>query len=130
MNRFKEINKRWLILGVFAVGIVIVLLPPVRSRLSTQYELLRTRIVYFFNPPSEAVFEPSEQIPFTVETAVGTARAEMLLTLTPKATPTPKAGPNRQADGHPPRRRLLRLSSRALSTLTSTDAGTTAVPPI
>lgn len=64
-----------------------------RSRLSTQYELLRTRIVYFFNPPSEAVFEPSEQIPFTVETAVGTARAEMLLTLTPKATPTPKAGP-------------------------------------
>ncbi|MCQ3937694.1 MAG: hypothetical protein DPW18_11700 [Chloroflexi bacterium] len=93
MNRFGNINKRWLVLGVVAFGILIALLPPVRARLSTQFELLRTRVVYFFNPPSEAVFEPSEQIPFTVETAVGTARAEMLLTLTPKATPTPKAGP-------------------------------------
>lgn len=96
MNRFKNIDKRWLILGVIAIGIIIVLLPPVRSRLSTQYELLRTRVVYFFNPPSEAVFEPSGTEPLTVETAIGTARAEMNLTLTPKApasTSTPKPGP-------------------------------------
>ncbi|MBI2330838.1 MAG: C39 family peptidase [Chloroflexi bacterium] len=95
MNRLKNIDKRWFILVVFVVGIGVALLPPVKSRLSTQYELLRTRIVYFFNPPSEAVFEPSETDPLTVETAVGTARAEMLLTLTPeiKATATPKAGP-------------------------------------
>ncbi|MBK7450424.1 MAG: C39 family peptidase [Anaerolineales bacterium] len=96
MNKLKNIDKRWFILAVIVIivlGVGIALLPPVKSRLSTQYELLRTRIVYFFNPPSEAVFEPSEPNPLTIETAVGTARAEMLLTLTPKATSTPKAGP-------------------------------------
>ena len=92
MNRLKNIDKRWLILAVVVVIIGIVLFPPVRNRLSVQYELLRTRIVYFFNPPSEAVFQPSgEEELLTVETAVGTVRAEMLLTLTPEATSTPKA---------------------------------------
>lgn len=97
MNRLKNIDKRWLILAAVVVIIGIALLPPVRNRLSTQYELLRTRVIYFFNPPSEAVFEPSgESEPLTVETAIGTVRAEMLLTLTPEATRTPqatKAGP-------------------------------------
>jgi tetratricopeptide (TPR) repeat protein len=97
MNRLKNIDKRWLILVVIVLGIGVALLPPVKSRLSTQYELLRTRIVYFFNPPSEAVFAPSgETNPLTVETAIGTVRAEMLLTLTPEVTLTPqatKAGP-------------------------------------
>ena len=92
MNRLKNIDKRWLILVVVVLVIGIVLLPPVKSRLSTQYELLRTRIVYFFDPPSEAVFEPGgETETFTVETAIGTVRAEMLMTLTPQATATPKA---------------------------------------
>ena len=96
MNRLKHIDKRWLFLVVIVVGIGVALLPPVKSRLSVQYELLRTRVIYFFNPPSEAVFEPSEENPLTVETAVGTVRAEMLLTLTPEATATPPptdAGP-------------------------------------
>jgi hypothetical protein len=92
-EKIKKINKYWLIL----LGLVLVVgtyfLPPVRSRLETRIDLLRTRIVYFFNPPSEAVFQPGEQNPFTIETAVGTARAELSLTLTPKATSTPKAGP-------------------------------------
>lgn len=96
MNKLKNIDKRWLIAGVVAIGILIALLPPIRNRISTQFELLRTRVIYFFNPPSEAVFEPSEQNPLTIETAIGTARAEMNLTLTPKApasTSTPKPGP-------------------------------------
>ena len=96
MNKLRNIDKRWLIAGVVAIGILIALLPPVRNRISTQFELLRTRVIYFFNPPSEAVFEPSEQNPLTIETAIGTARAEINLTLTPKApasTSTPKPGP-------------------------------------
>ena len=36
------------------------------------------------------MFQPSEQNPLTVETAIGTARAEMILTLTPASTSTPK----------------------------------------
>lgn len=92
-EKIKQINKLWLIpIGLLLV-IAIYFLPPVRSRLETRIDLLRTRIVYFFNPPSEAVFQPGEQNPFTVETAVGTARAELSLTLTPKATSTPQAGP-------------------------------------
>ena len=98
MNKLKNIDKRWIILGVVLLGIILALLPPIRSRISLQYELLRTRVVYFFNPPSEAVFQPSGETdePLTIETALGTARAEMDLTLTPKApasTSTPKPGP-------------------------------------
>ncbi|HRK89440.1 MAG TPA: C39 family peptidase [Anaerolineales bacterium] len=90
MNKLKNIDKRWLIAGVIAIGILIALLPPIRNRISTQFDLLRTRVIYYFNPPSEAVFEPSEQNPLTIETAIGTARAEMMLTLTPASTSTPK----------------------------------------
>lgn len=94
MKRLKTIDKRWWILIGIAVVIGIAMLPPIKSRISTQYELLRTRVVYFFNPPSEAVFQPGgETEPLTIETAVGTVRAEMLLTLTPKVTATPESGP-------------------------------------
>ncbi|MCB9146980.1 MAG: C39 family peptidase [Anaerolineales bacterium] len=94
MNKLKNIDKRWWIAAAVVLFIGIALLPPVKSRIATQYELLRTRVIYFFRPPSEAVFEPGgETDPLTIETAVGTARAEMLLTLTPKATATPKTGP-------------------------------------
>jgi tetratricopeptide (TPR) repeat protein len=87
-EKLKSINKKWYLpIGILLI-IGIYFLPPVHDRLSTRVELLRTRIIYFFNPPSEAVFQPSEQNPLTVETAVGTARAEMMLTLTPASTPT------------------------------------------
>lgn len=91
MNR-PNINKRWLILGVIALGVGAYYLPPVHDRLVWRLDDLRTRIIYFLNPPSEAVFEPSEQNPFTVETAVGTARAEIWLTLTPESTATASLG--------------------------------------
>jgi tetratricopeptide (TPR) repeat protein len=93
LSKLKQINKKWLVpIGILLV-IGIYFLPPVYNRLSTRVELLRTRIVYFFNPPSEAIFQPSEQnqTPLTIETAIGTARAEMILTLTPASTSTPKA---------------------------------------
>ena len=93
MKRFIKINKRWLIpLGLLlAVGVYF--LPPVHDRLATRVDLLRTRIIYFFNPPNEAVFQPSGESAITIETVIGTTRAEYLLTLTPPATPTLKAGP-------------------------------------
>jgi len=52
---------------------------------------LRSRIVYFFNPPDEAVFQPEGQDDF--ETVLATTRAEYNQTLTPEATPTPDTGP-------------------------------------
>jgi hypothetical protein len=62
-EKIKKINKYWLILLGLLLAIGIYYLPPVRSRLETRVDLLRTRIVYFFNPPSEAVFQPGEQNP-------------------------------------------------------------------
>lgn len=68
-------------------------LPPINSRLAWRMESLRTRIIYFFKPPAEAVFQPSGQTDLTIETVIATTRAEYLLTLTPQATSTPKLGP-------------------------------------
>lgn len=92
MKRFTKTNKLSLIPLALVLAIGIYFLPPVRSRLETRVDLLRARIIYFFNPPSEAVFQPSEQNPLTIETALATARAEYALTLTPQATSTPKPG--------------------------------------
>lgn len=93
MNRLKKINKLWLIPIALVLAIGLYYFPPIHNRLSTRVELLRTRIIYFFNPPSEVVFQPSGETNFTIETALVTARAEYLLTLTPKATATLKPGP-------------------------------------
>jgi len=68
-------------------------LPPINSRLAWRMESLRTRIIYFFKPPAEAVFQPSGQTDLTIETVIATTRAEYLLTLTPQVTSTPKPGP-------------------------------------
>jgi len=90
MKRYTKINKLWLIplALLFAVGVYF--LPPVHDRLATRVDLLRTRIIYFFNPPNEAVFQPSGETALTIETVIATTRAEYLLTLTPPATATPR----------------------------------------
>ena len=93
MKRSKKINKLWLIPIVFVLGIGLYYIPPIHSRLAWRVDDLRTRIIYYFNPPSEAVFQPGGQDPLTIETALVTSRTEIAKTLTPKATSTPKAGP-------------------------------------
>jgi tetratricopeptide (TPR) repeat protein len=99
MKKKAGFNKYWLIplamafIVVLAVGVYN--LPPVHSRLAWRVDELRTKIIYFFNPPDEAVFQPSGETALTVETAIATTRAEFLLTLTPQITPTftPTPGP-------------------------------------
>lgn len=99
MKRFEKINKLWLIPLVLLLGIGVYFIPPIHNRLSSRVELLRTRIIYFFKPPSEAVFQPSGQNPVSLETALVAARTEIAKTITPPATtfpagtPTLKAGP-------------------------------------
>lgn len=78
----------WLLpLGlVIAVGLYYV--PPIHERLAWRVDNLRTQINYYFNPPDEAVFQPSQkQLDF--ESILATTRAEYGLTLTPQATGTP-----------------------------------------
>jgi len=97
MKKRTRISKLWLILPgaalACALAIGIYNLPPVYSRLAWRVEELRTKIIYYFNPPSEALFQPGGETALTVETAVATARAELLLTLTPPVTSTPTPGP-------------------------------------
>jgi tetratricopeptide (TPR) repeat protein len=105
INKNKKFNKLWLIpLGLLLV-VVIYFLPPVRNRLEWRLDALRTQIIYFFRPPSEAVFQPSGQNSLTIETALATARAEMALTLTPAAslpTVTPDSASTPTATPEPP----------------------------
>jgi tetratricopeptide (TPR) repeat protein len=66
-------------LGILALLVLIYNIPAVNDRLSWRIEALRTRIVYFFNPPEEAVFVPEENF-------AGTATA---LAQQPTRTPQP-----------------------------------------
>ena len=76
----------------FVLGAIgIYYLPPVHYSLSWRLNDLRTRMVYFFNPPDEAVFQPGTQT--DMESAIATVRAEYIQTLTPEITRTPKPGP-------------------------------------
>jgi tetratricopeptide (TPR) repeat protein len=99
MKRKSRFNKLWSIPLGLLLALVLTIgvynLPPVHSRLAWRVDELRTKIIYYFNPPSEAVFQPSGEAALTVETAIATVRAEYLLTLTPLVTetPPPTAGP-------------------------------------
>ena len=96
MKMKSKFNKYWLIPIVLLLAVGIYYLPPVHSRLAWRVDALRVQVIYFFNPPDELVFEPSgDTSPLTIETAIATARAEYMLTLTPQYTPTvtPTTGP-------------------------------------
>ncbi len=76
----------WILLGIAAlIGLYFV--PPIHSRLAWRVDNLRTQIKYYFNPPDEAIFEPS-----TPEPTSAVAQATPTFTLTPAGvthTPVP-----------------------------------------
>ena len=82
----KRINPRiflWILLGI-AVLVGLYFVPPINERLAWRVDNLRTQIKYYFNPPDEAVFEPSAPQPTSPPSE---ATAEILETLAPTATP-------------------------------------------
>jgi hypothetical protein len=87
----------WLIPLALILMVGVYFLPPVHDRLAWRVDELRTQIKYFFNPPDQAVFQPSQQ--FNFDDILATTRAEYMLTLTPQAqaatgTPVPtRPGP-------------------------------------
>jgi len=92
---FKKYKRRltWAIPLLILLTVGVYNIPSVNSRLAWRIEDARSRIKYYFNPPAEAVFQPGGATNFTIETAIFTARAEMLLTMTPQVTETPTPGP-------------------------------------
>lgn len=88
----KQLRRYWIGLPLLIIlGIGFYYLPPVQAALQPRLEDLRTRIVYFFNPPDEALFQPAAQEDF--EFVLATTRAEYAQTLTPQATQTLPSGP-------------------------------------
>ena len=77
-NRF---NRKWIVPIIIALGVGIFFLPPVYSRVLPRLEGLQSSIKYWINPPEDAIFQPSGQVP--TETANGIS-----LTQTPSPTPT------------------------------------------
>ena len=91
---FKNFRRIYILPIALLLAIGVYYLPPVHSRLSWRLDELRTRVIYFFKPPDEAVFQPEQQADF--ESILATTRAQYALTLTPDATSTPEPGPTPQ----------------------------------
>lgn len=85
-----RINRKWL--WLLPIGLVLLIglyfVPPIHERLAWRVDNLRTQVNYYFNPPDQAVFQPSQQ-QWDIKSLKATARAEILLTLTPPSTGTP-----------------------------------------
>ena len=73
----------WILLGL-AIMVGLYYLPPIHSRLSWRVDNLRTQIKYYFNPPEEAVFQPSES---QSTNPASQATLDAMQTLAPTATP-------------------------------------------
>ena len=87
---YKNFRSIYLLPIALIVLVGVYFLPPVHSRLAWRLDNLRSRVVYFFNPPDEAVFQPEQQANF--ESVLATTRAEYAGTLEPTATLTPEPG--------------------------------------
>jgi hypothetical protein len=76
---------------ILAVGVYF--LPPVHDRLAWRIDSLRTKIIYYFNPPDQAVFQPTEQAMLETVVAQTMQAYQPTPTPTPTKTATPRPGP-------------------------------------
>lgn len=81
----------WLLPLILILCIGAYFLPPIHERLSWRLDELRTNVKYFFNPPEQAVYQPTQQAQMNL--LVTQALQTLSVTLTPQATSTPTPGP-------------------------------------
>jgi hypothetical protein len=72
---------------LLAVGVYFI--PPVHDRLAWRLEELRNKVYYFFNPPEDAAFQPSQQEQVQLATIVAATMKAYETPLAPTATDTP-----------------------------------------
>jgi tetratricopeptide (TPR) repeat protein len=82
---FKNFRRIWLIPIVLVLAIGIYFLPPVHDRLAHRIDDARTQIKYFFNPPQDAVFIPTQQA--AIDAIVSATMQAHALAQTPSVTP-------------------------------------------
>lgn len=90
----------WLaaLLGLVFVAFLIYKIPWVNDRLAWRVDSLRTQIVYFFNPPDEAIFDPNQSgeslptfTPTSALAAVPSSTPGVSATPSPTDVPLPEA---------------------------------------
>jgi uncharacterized protein YvpB len=77
------------VIGILILAVAVYNIPFVHEKLSWRLDNLRTQIIYFFRPPEEAVFVPTQQV--VVEN-----------TPTPRPTSTPTIEPSPTPEGPTP----------------------------
>lgn len=88
----KRNKKRWLF-PVILSGLILLLvgiyyLPPIHERLAWRVASFRSNIIYFFNPPEEAVFNPQQQSEMEIMLTATVTAWQPTSTLSPSKTPT------------------------------------------
>ncbi len=83
----RSTRRYWLAPAVLAIAAVVYMLPPVHDRLAWRVDDVRTRIKYYFNPPAQAVFLPTQQA--AIDAIVQATMEAHALAQTP--SPTPRA---------------------------------------
>jgi tetratricopeptide (TPR) repeat protein len=100
MSKNHPIRTLLSIIGILILAAVIYNIPFVNDKLSWRVDELRTKIIYFFRPPEEAVFVPQQETPVATRTlpppqvrtptlTSTVAPTDTGPTATPTITPTP-----------------------------------------
>jgi len=108
-NKNKTLKIILIIVGSLALILAIYFIPPVKRRVDWNLYELRSKIFYFFNPPGENPFTPSQQdeldriVQMTQTAMSGTATATVEPTITPTnfISPTPTQTPSPTASPTP-----------------------------
>lgn len=95
---FKSFRRAWLPLIVFALAAAVTFIPPIHAGLARRMHDLQIQIKYYFHPPDQAVFLPTQQAAIdAIVNATMRAHATAAAaspTLRPAATPAgPTAAP-------------------------------------
>lgn len=96
-------KKRLIVIGIpvlIVLAIGLYFLPPVHDRLAWRVDDLRTRVIYFFNPPDKAIFIPAQQaqqniIETVVESTMQVYATQQAVsqTMTPAVSSSASSGP-------------------------------------
>jgi tetratricopeptide (TPR) repeat protein len=92
---FKNFRRIWIAPAVVVVVLGIYFIPPVHERMARRVDDVRSQVKYFFDPPEQAVFLPTQQaaIDAIVNATMEAHALEQTATATPVVTPPTPAGP-------------------------------------
>ncbi len=95
MRKRLSLGRNWLALPILIVfGIGVYYIPPVHDRLAWRLDDLRSSVIYYFKPPSQAVFQPEISQQVAIDMIVSATMQAFTAEHNPTLTPTPPVGPS------------------------------------